>query len=184
MWEWGGGKEDSRGLTGALSDLVEVVLNSLLSAYPMLSLNGRMKAYVRGVNTWFPENVNEKNQLYVVRPFCIFSLSSWLRATFTLSGSSLITAGAPRQSLPLFYFSNTHLSSSSRPPGWEWGWPARPRPTPQQWEHCLRMSRNCGSHSYGRLAHPESLLLHLQVNPFGHPPGRLLWELQVLIRAA
>jgi hypothetical protein len=33
------------------------------------------------------------------------------------------------------------------------------------------------------LAHPESLLLHLQVKPFGHPPGQLIWELQVLMRA-
>ncbi len=59
-----------------------------------------------------------------------------------------------------------------------------PQPTHKQWELCLRLSKSCSRHVFSRLAHPESLILHLQVKPFGHPLGQLLWELQVLIRVA
>jgi hypothetical protein len=52
-----------------------------------------------------------------------------------------------------------------------------PRPPLKKWEHCLRLSKNSGRHSFGCLTHPESLLLHLQGKPFFHPPGRLPWEL-------
>ncbi len=53
-----------------------------------------------------------------------------------------------------------------------------PRPPLKQWERCLRLSKDHGRHRFGRLIHPESLLLHLRGKPFFHPPGRLLWELR------
>ncbi len=51
----------------------------------------------------------------------------------------------------------------------------RPWPPLKEWERCLRLSRNCGRHRFGRLIRPESLLLHLKRKPFFH---RLLWELR------
>ncbi len=44
-----------------------------------------------------------------------------------------------------------------------------PWPTHQQWERCLRLSRNHGSHCCDHLAHPDSLLLHLLVHEVGQP---------------
>ncbi len=59
-----------------------------------------------------------------------------------------------------------------------------PLPSHKQWERCLRLSKNRGRHHFGRFSRPESLLLHLQGKLFSHPPGQLLWELQVLMRVA
>ncbi len=60
----------------------------------------------------------------------------------------------------------------------------RPWPPLKEWECCLRLLKNHGRHRFGRLTCPELPLLHLQGKPFFHPPGRLLWELAVLMRAA
>ncbi len=52
-----------------------------------------------------------------------------------------------------------------------------PRPPLKEWERCLRMSKDRGRHRFGRLIRPESLLFHLQGQPFVNTLGRLLWEL-------
>ncbi len=46
----------------------------------------------------------------------------------------------------------------------------RPWPPLKEWECCLKLSKNRGRHCFGRLARPESLLLHLKGKPFGCPP--------------
>jgi hypothetical protein len=53
----------------------------------------------------------------------------------------------------------------------------------QQWDGCLRLSKNSSDYLYKRLACPDSLLLHLLVKQFDCPPSQLLWELQILVKS-
>ncbi len=53
-----------------------------------------------------------------------------------------------------------------------------PRPPLKQQERCLRLPKILGRHRFSRLKCPESLLFHLQGNPFVNTPGWLLWELR------
>ncbi len=55
--------------------------------------------------------------------------------------------------------------------------------THPQWECYLRLSWNHSDHSYKCLACPDLLLLHLHVQQFGHPNGKLIWELQMLVKS-
>jgi hypothetical protein len=45
-----------------------------------------------------------------------------------------------------------------------------PRPPLKEWECCLKLSKNHSCHRFGRLAHPELLLLRLKGKLFGCPP--------------
>ncbi len=114
-----------------------------------------------------------------VATFCVFSFCQYgSQRSSCISGSALITAGAPRRSWPPCYFSYPHPSSSRRPSEREWGRPARSLPPLplKEWECCLRLLKNRSRHRFGCLTRPELLLLHLQGKPFFHPPGQLLWE--------
>ncbi len=67
--------------------------------------------------------ISRKSQKTVtVVTFCIFSFCLYGRQRSSrTSGSTLITAGAPRRSSPLRYFSYPHPSPSRRPTEQEWG---------------------------------------------------------------
>ncbi len=59
----------------------------------------------------------------------------------------------------------------------------RPWPPLKEWECCLKLLKNCGRHRFGCLARPESLLLISKEKRLAAHLGRLLWELQVILRA-
>ncbi len=83
---------------------------------------------VRGVNTWFPENPNNKKTV-LVATFCMFSFCQYdSQRSSRTSDSALITAGAPRRSSLPCYFSYLHPISSRRPAEREWGRPALSSP--------------------------------------------------------
>ncbi len=72
-------------------------------------------------------SMNKK--MIIVRLFSVLSFSQYgRRRSSRASGSALITAGAPWRSSPPCYFSYPCLSTSRRPPEWEWGRPARSSP--------------------------------------------------------
>ncbi len=69
-----------------------------------------------------------------------------------------------------------------------WGW-ARPAPSSPYADSptvrtLYKWSRNRSKSRYERLAHPNSLLLHLLVGQFGKPSGWLIRELQILVKSA
>ncbi len=74
---------------------------------------------------------------------------------------------------------------SARSSGWEWGWPARSLQTAdsQIVRMLSKMLKKHSNRSCGFLAHSKLLFLCLLVRHFGHPFGRLLWELKILVKS-
>ncbi len=67
-----------------------------------------------------------------------------------------------------------------------WGWPASlslpPADSPTV-RALSRWSSGHGDYHHDRLARFQLLFLHLLIKQFGHPPGWLLWALQILVKS-
>ncbi len=120
---------------------------------------------------------NSIKKTILVRSFSCW----WSSPTFC---SASITARMPRPSLPLSDYSHHPSAPPRRPPGWGrlWRLALHPEPTTnrenvaQDGEELRQLLLQMPCMPW--LTHSSSL-----VQQFGHPPGQLLWELQILVKS-
>ncbi len=151
-------------------------MKALFHSRKLLYLMKELELNVRSVNTWFPENLNNKKSV-IVRPFCIFSFFSYGHRRHSHSQAALLLPPERLGEVRRRAIFRTPISALlggllSENEGGQLS--LRSWPPLKQWERCLRLSKNRGRHRFGHLICPESLLLHLQGKPFVNTSGRLL----------